>query len=189
MSASLKSSLQFPCKMIAHVVLGCFWFWLHVHMSWQPNLRPHSGLIPHHGPAPRGPQDSGVVRSLVGCQSEGDSALLRVTSVVYSSACSDSTYTGRHLLCPLLVTMLAKSRSQTEWAPPPPPPVPPTATREQTATTSFHQSCVDSLTLRALIRTVSGKGGGRNTEAEATLITWHEGLQKLRLLLLLFVFF
>ena len=111
--------------MIAHVVLGCFWFWLHVHMSWQPNLRPHSGLIPHHGPAPRGPQDSGVVRSLVGCLSEGDSALLRVTSVVYSSACSDSTYTGRHLLCPLLVTMLAKSRSQTESTPTPGPPSPP----------------------------------------------------------------
>ena len=38
-----------------------------------------------------------------------------------------------------------------------------------------------TLTLRALIRTVSGKGGGRNTETEATTRVWHEGLQKLRL--------
>ena len=51
--------------------------------------------------------------------------------------------------------------------------------REQTTTMSLHQSSyVDSLTLRALIRTVSGKGGGRNTKAEATMRAGHEGLQK-----------
>ena len=38
-----------------------------------------------------------------------------------------------------------------------------------------------TLTLRALIRTVPGKGGGRNTETEATTRVWHEALQKLRL--------
>ena len=53
--------------------------------------------------------------------------------------------------------------------------------REQTAATSLHQSSyVDSLTFRALIRTAPGKGGGRNTETEATTRGWHEGLQKLR---------
>ena len=40
---------------------------------------------------------------------------------------------------------------------------------------------VDSMTLQVLIRTASGKGGGRNTETEATARAWHEGLQKLRL--------
>ena len=40
---------------------------------------------------------------------------------------------------------------------------------------------VDSLMLQVLIRTASGKGGGRNTKTEATTTAWHEGLQKLRL--------
>ena len=54
--------------------------------------------------------------------------------------------------------------------------------REQTTTMSLHQSFfVDSLMLRALIRTASGKGGGRNTETEVTTRAWHDGLQKLRL--------
>ena len=53
--------------------------------------------------------------------------------------------------------------------------------REQIATRSLHQSsCVDPLTLRALIRTASGKEGGRNTETEVTTRVWHEGLQKPR---------
>ena len=52
---------------------------------------------------------------------------------------------------------------------------------EQTTTTSLHQSSyVDSLTLRALIRTASGKGGGRDTETEVTTRARHEGLLKLR---------
>ena len=54
--------------------------------------------------------------------------------------------------------------------------------REQTVATSLHHSSyVDSLTLRALIRTASGKGGGRNTKTEATMRVWHEGIQKLSL--------
>ena len=54
--------------------------------------------------------------------------------------------------------------------------------RMQTAIPSLHQSSyMDSLTLRALTRTASGKGGGRNTETEATTRVWHEGLQMLRL--------
>ena len=40
---------------------------------------------------------------------------------------------------------------------------------------------MDSLTLRALIRTASGRGGGRNTETEATTRAYHEALQKLSL--------
>ena len=60
--------------------------------------------------------------------------------------------------------------------------------REQTAATSLHQSSyVDSLTLRALIRTAAGKGGGRNTETEATTRVWHEGIQKLRLFIFIYV--
>ena len=60
----------------------------------------------------------GDVRSLVGCHPKETWHCCWVTSVVFSSACSDSTYAGHHLLCPLLTTMLAKSRSQTEWASP-----------------------------------------------------------------------
>ena len=54
--------------------------------------------------------------------------------------------------------------------------------RQQTATTSLSQFFyVDSLTLIALIRTASGKGGGRNTETLATTRAWHERLQTLNL--------
>ena len=45
---------------------------------------------------------------------------------------------------------------------------------------------MDSLTLRALIRTAPGKGGRRNTETEATTRVWHEGLQKLRLFIFIY---
>ena len=77
-------------------------------------LRAHSASWPH-------PQRStgNDVRSLVGCHPKETLHCCRVTSVVSSSACSDSTYAGHHLLCPLLTTMLATSRSQTEWASPP----------------------------------------------------------------------
>ena len=40
--------------------------------------------------------------------------------------------------------------------------------------------------LRTLIRTAAGKGGGRNTETEATARAWHEGLQKLRLFIYIY---
>ena len=56
----------------------------------------------------------GDVRSLVGCHPKETLHCCRVISVVFSSACSDSTCAGHHLLCLLLTTMLAKSRSQTE---------------------------------------------------------------------------
>ena len=47
---------------------------------------------------------------------------------------------------------------------------------------SLNQSSyVDSLLLRALIRTAPGKEVGRYTETEITTRAWHEGLQKLRL--------
>ena len=136
-----------------------------------PHLQPHPGLILHHGHSPRGPQE--YLGWLVGCPPKETLHCCWITLVVFSSACSDWTYAGHHLLCPLLMAMLAKLWSQTEWAPPP---------RDQTATTSLHQSsCVDSQTLTDLIRTASGKGGGRNTETEATTRAWHERLQKLRL--------
>ena len=63
-------------------------------------------------------------------------------------------------------------------APPPPESRPP-----------LHSSAnppIWTLTLRALIRTASGKGGGRNTETEATMRVWHEGLQKLRLFIFIY---
>ena len=70
----------------------------------------------HSASRPR-PQRStgGDVRSLVGCHPKETLHCCWVTSVMFSSACSDSTYAGHHLLCPLLTTVLAKSRSQTEW--------------------------------------------------------------------------
>ena len=75
-------------------------------------LRAHSTSRP----CPRGPQEetsdcwwAHPKETLHCCQ---------VTLVVFSSACSDWIYTGHHLLCPLLMAMLAKSQSQTEWASP-----------------------------------------------------------------------
>ena len=68
----------------------------------------------HSASRPRPQRSTGSdVRSLVGCHPKETLHCCWVTSVLFSSACSDSTY---HLLCPLLTTMLAKSRSQTEWA-------------------------------------------------------------------------
>ena len=91
-----------------------------------------------------------------------------VNLVVLSSTCYDSTNAGRHLL----TTVLAKLQS--DWVSIP--------SRVQTATLSLHQSSyIDSVTLRALIGTASGKESGRNTETEATTRAWREGLQKLRL--------
>ena len=73
----------------------------------------------HSASRPRPQRSTGSdVRSLVGCHPKETLHYCWVTSVVFSSACSDSTYAGHHLLCPLLTTMLAKSRSQTEWASP-----------------------------------------------------------------------
>ena len=57
-------------------------------------------------------------RSLVGLHQKGTLHCCCVTSEVFSNACSDSAYVGHHLLYPVLTTMLAKSRSQTEWASP-----------------------------------------------------------------------
>ena len=48
-------------------------------------------------------------------------------------------------------------------------------------TTSLHLSAsMDSLMLMDLIRTASGKGGGRDTETEVTTRARHEGLLKPR---------
>ena len=97
------------------------------------------------------------VRSLVGCHLKETLHCCRVTSVVFSGAGSDSTYAGHHLLCPLLTTMLAKSRSQSEWASPP-------EIRPPLCFSLNWFSYVDSLTLKALIKTASGKEGGMNTD-------------------------
>ena len=83
--------------------------------SRHPYFRPHPGLVPHGGSAPRGPQEVTSHRWWAAVWRRHCTA---VPSVVFSSACSDWTYAGHHLLCPLLTTMLAKSRSQTEWVSP-----------------------------------------------------------------------
>ena len=126
--------------------------------------RAHSLLRPR-------PQRStgGDVRSLVGCLLKETLHCCRVTLVVFSNGGSDSPYIGHHLLWPLLSTMLAKSRSQTEWAslPESRPPLRPSTNPP-----------VWIVTQRALIRTASGKEGDRNIQTEATTRAWHEGLQK-----------
>ena len=78
-----------------------------------------------HVAAPPPGSAGGDVRSLVGCHPKETLHCCRVTLVVFSSACSDSTYAGDHLLCPLLTTILVKSRSQTEWGSPTHPPTHP----------------------------------------------------------------
>ena len=50
-------------------------------------------------------------RSLVGYPPKESLHCCRVTAVVLSDSCSDSTCVGRHSLCPLLTTSLIKSRS------------------------------------------------------------------------------
>ena len=45
-------------------------------------------------------RSTGDVRWLVGCHPKETLHCCRVTSMVFTSACSDSTYTGHHLLCP-----------------------------------------------------------------------------------------
>ena len=72
-----------------------------------------------------------------------------VTLVVFRDARLDSAYTGHPLLCPLLTKMIVKLQSQTEWAFFPP---------ESRLRLPWHPSTIwDSLMLRALIRTASGK--------------------------------
>ena len=138
-----------------------------------PHLQPHPGLILHCSPAPRGPQEEMSDRWWAAIQRKHCTA---AASLQWCSAVpvliehtQDTTY------CALYWRQCWLSCGVRLSEHPP---------REQTVTTSLHQSSyVDSLMLRALIRTVPGKGGGRNTETEATMRVWHEGLQKLRLFL------
>ena len=48
--------------------------------------------------------------------------------------------------------------------------------RDQTAIPSLHQSSYVDSGVEGFDRTASGKGGGRNTEAEATTKAWHDWL-------------
>ena len=139
--------------------------------SWHPpplaTPRAHSTSRPH----PMRPT-RGDVRSLGGCQPKETLHCCWVTSVVFSSACSNWTYAGHHLLCPLLTTMLARSRSQTEWASPQradchyvPPPI---LLCGLSDVEGFDQNCLR-------------QGRMEETENEATTRSWHKGLQKLRL--------
>ena len=65
-----------------------------------PYLRPHPT---HSASRPRPQRSTGDVRSLAGCHPKETLHCCRVTSVVFRSACSVSTYAGHHLLCPLQV--------------------------------------------------------------------------------------
>ena len=60
----------------------------------------------------------GDVRSLVSCHLKETLYNCWVTSVVFSSACSDSTYAGHHLLCPPTDDKVTES----DWVSIPPPP-------------------------------------------------------------------
>ena len=126
--------------------------------------QPHSRSCPHRDQAASGPQIFGRLPPR--------HTRCPVTSVVFSDACSGSTFAAHHLILPLLTTMLAKSRnSQRESI----------VSRERTANTSLHQSLdVDFATLKAWIRTASGKERGENTEAEVIRRAWGEGREKPR---------
>ena len=105
-------------------------------------------------------------RSLVGYRPKETQHCCRVTSVVFTDACSDSTNAGHHLLCAQYWRQCWVScgvRMVERWP--------------QPLRADFHY-VPPPVTLKALIRTASGKEGGRNTETEATTIQrWHEGLQ------------
>ena len=61
--------------------------------------------------------------------------------------------------------------------------LPPPPNREQTATTSLHQSSyVDSHVEGFDQELPRARGGGRNSETEATTTAWHDRLQKQRLI-------
>ena len=135
--------------------------------SQHPYLWPHPGFIPHRGPAPRGPQE----KSDYWWAAYPKETLHRcwVTLVVFRSACSDWTYAGHCLLCPLLMTMLTKMQSQIEWVSPQSrPPLHPSTNPPVwlSEVDGFDQNCL--------------RPGRRNTETEATMTAWHEGLQKPR---------
>ena len=87
----------------------------------------------------------------------------QVTSVVFSDSCSDSTCPD-HLLCPLLKSLFAKSQDQTERA----------SSLENRP--PLHPSTTTplwTLTLKALIRTASGKERSRNTETDVPSMKDH----------------
>ena len=85
---------------------------------------PHARLVPHRGPAPRGPQEETSNRWWAAIRRRHCTAA--ESSVVFSDVFSDLTY-AEH---PSWRQTLATSRSHTEWASlslsPRPPPVPPT---------------------------------------------------------------
>ena len=80
--------------------------------SWHPYCKPHTRLISYNYIS----TGEDIWLSLR-CHQKETPHCCQATSVMFSDACSDSTYAGRHLLCLLLTTVL--SRSQTEWASPP----------------------------------------------------------------------
>ena len=142
-----------PSVLTSEVLLPC-------RSSRHSYFRPHPRLIPHRGPAARGPQEETSGRWRAATGRRHSIHCCRVTSVVFSDACSDSAYAGHHVLCPLLTTMLAKWRNQTEWTSPPPerrPPLRPFTNAPEWSS---------SLTLTALIWTAPGEEIGRNTETE-----------------------
>ena len=97
------------CPIICADLRGTALCCLSQHSPPPATPRACSALKPH-------PQRSKEeVRSLVGCYPKETLHCCLVTLVVFSSACRDWTYTGHHLLCPLLMTMLAKLWSQTKW--------------------------------------------------------------------------
>ena len=94
-------------------------------LSQHPYHQPHPGLILHHGPAPRHPQEE--MPNCGGLPSERDIALL----LSHFDGVQEFLFWFSIHRTPL-TTILAKSLSQTEWASPPVSRLP--------VTTSLHQS-------------------------------------------------
>ena len=88
-AASTQSLLQRRCS--------------HAPCPGRPGPRRHSRSIPHRGSAASGPQ-GGDARSLAGHPPKESPHCCRVTSVVFSDACSYSTTAGHHVVFPLLTT-------------------------------------------------------------------------------------
>ena len=81
------------------------------------------------------------------------------------------TKARRRLPCPLLTTVLAKSRRQTEWASPPESKPPPRPSAYPGIQTLQHW--------RVLMRSAQGNDGERRTETAVTTRAGHGGLEKL----------
>ena len=121
--------------------------------------------------AARCPQEAVSVEPSAGSTARSTPHCCRVTSVVFSDACSDLTYAGHHLLCPLLTTLTVKSRSQTEWG------CLPTGTLPERPSINSSDEISD---VEGLDQNSPRHRRGRTIQTEVTVSAWHEGPPTLR---------